>query len=209
MQYEDAQAAKHLPEPTPASLSTAQALCSEHSLILAILGFSRNINTIFLRASTSDVVESEFRETGNVLKSKEAQLMQVFVGTVADNSHDSEIGFTRVIDKARWAGHEFTVNFVWFIFEACIFGLWVVELVEGEQIEILLILVLGLLSAAVGFCWGEDFANVFVDELSFPDIFPSTNPPASTVAGAENLDIELSTAAYDTIWAVFRTTAEV
>lgn len=100
--------------------------------MLSVLGLFHNINAIFLRASTSDVVERELRQTGNVLKSKEAQLVQVLVSTVGDNSHDSEIRLAGVINEPGWTSHEFTVNFVWFTLEAGITGLWVVELVETK-----------------------------------------------------------------------------
>jgi hypothetical protein len=100
--------------------------------MLSILGLFHNINAIFLRASTSDVVERELRQSGNVLKSEEAQLVQVLISTVSDNSHNSEIWLAGVIDEPGRTSYEFTVNFIWFTLKAGITGLWVVELVETK-----------------------------------------------------------------------------
>jgi hypothetical protein len=42
-----------------------------------------------------------------------------------------------MVDEAGWATHEFAVDFIWFTSEATICGVWAVELVKSEEIEIL------------------------------------------------------------------------
>ncbi len=161
----------NLPERTPTILRAAQALLSELALLLSLLGLLHNSGIVLGSVRTRNVVESEFSKAWDVAKRKEAELMEMLIGSVGDYGHDSEVRVAGVVDEAGWSGHEFTVNLVGFISQTSVLRLGVAELVQSEEIQVLA--VWSLITAPIGLLWSQDLTNVFVDELAFADVLSS------------------------------------
>jgi hypothetical protein len=83
-----------LPESASAFIGSAQALLCKLPLCLPLLGFLRNNLTILRGIGAGDVIKGKFGEAGYIFQGKKAELVKVFVCTVRDNSHDTQIWFT-------------------------------------------------------------------------------------------------------------------
>lgn len=71
-----------------------------------------------------------------------------------------------MVDEARRPGAELAVDFVGGAGEARVHRGGRGELVEREEVDVFALGEGGLLAAPVGFGRGDDFAEVFVDELA-------------------------------------------
>jgi hypothetical protein len=173
MQYASSPDLDYLPEKSSTLLRTTQALLSKLALGLPLLSLLCNSSVVSCGAGTSNIIEGKFRESWNVLQRKESELVQVLVGSIGNNCHNSKIWLARVIDEPGGTGHKLSVDLVRFASEALFIALGVVKLVQSEQIQVLAIFC--SVAAAVSFLGGDDFANISVDKLAFPDVFSGTN----------------------------------
>ena len=73
-----------------------------------------------------------------------------------------------MVDKSCRTGNKLSVHFEGFTTKAFVFGLRIVEFVQGKEIEVLSIL--GILTTAVGFLGSNDLADVLINELPLPNV---------------------------------------
>ena len=173
MQHETPPDPRPLPEKTAAILRATQALLNELALSLPLPGLLCNGSIVSCGAGTRDVVEGKLRESRDILHRKEAELVQVLVGSVGYYCHDSKVRLARVVDEPGGTSHEFSINFVGFS-QVLIFVSPVGKFIHAEEVQVL---ARGrIFTAAVGFLRGDDLANIAVNKLTFPDILSGTNP---------------------------------
>jgi len=172
MQYETPPNQDPLPEESTAVLRTTQALLSELALGSPLLGLLCYRGIVSRGASPGDVVKREFDTSWNVLQGKEAQVVQVLIGSVGYHCHDSKVRLARVIDEAGGSGHKLSVDFVGFS-QFLIVLAWVGEFIHRKEIEVLAMK--GLFAAAIGFLRGDDLANIFINKLAFANVILGTN----------------------------------
>jgi uncharacterized protein (DUF1786 family) len=92
--------------------------------------------------------------------------MNVLIRMVTYPRKDSQVGLARVVDEARWSGEELAVHLQRRALETRVQRLRVGELVESEEIDVFALRDGGGGAATVGFCGGDDLAEVAVDELA-------------------------------------------
>jgi hypothetical protein len=73
-----------------------------------------------------------------------------------------------MVDKSCRTGNKLAVHFEGFTTKAFVFGLGIVEFVQGKEIQVLSIL--GILTTAVGFLCSDDLADVLINELPLPNV---------------------------------------
>ena len=95
--------------------------------------------------------------------------MEALESMISNAGEDPKIGITRVIDEPSRTGTKFTI-YEDGIGEGSVTIGVSLELVKLEEVNILLLGNIGLLATALGFLSGDDLSNIFIDELTLPDV---------------------------------------
>jgi hypothetical protein len=136
MQHETPPDLRPLPDETATILCTTQALLSELVLGSSLTGLLCNSSVVSRSAGTRDIVEGRLRQSRDILHRKEAELVQVLVGSVGYYCMIRRLGWHEVVDALGRTGYKFSINLVGFS-QVLIFISPIGELVHREQVEVL------------------------------------------------------------------------
>jgi hypothetical protein len=118
----------------------------------------------------SMIIESELRQSGYILKCEECQLVEMLLCQVFDNSKDSDIRGTGVVDESSRAREELAVDLIRVATKFGVRTLLVRKFVECEQVHILALSNIGSGSTTIGFLWSDNLSDVAANESTLLDI---------------------------------------
>jgi hypothetical protein len=158
---------RHLPDVSTAIFGSTEAASHQFPSLRIIAFVLVLVNDGMVM---SMIIESELRQSGYILKCEECQLVEMLLCQVFDNSKDSDIRGTGVVDESSRTREELAVDLIRVTTKFGVRTLLVRKFVECEQVHILALSNIGSGSTTIGFLRSDNLSDVTANESTFLDI---------------------------------------
>jgi hypothetical protein len=158
---------RHLPDVSTAIFGSTEAASHQFPSLGFITFVLVLINDCMVM---SMIIESELRQSRYILKCEKCQLVEMLHCQVFDNSKDSDIRGTGVVDESSRTREELAIDLIRVATKLGVRTLFVRKFVECEQVHILALSNIGSSSTAIGFLRSDNLSDVTANESTLLDI---------------------------------------